>query len=176
MKRINHDSDHSRLIAKYGVPKPSGKTNREDVFELKLYDKPHKRPRRKSVPLKRTWLEIHREHLRWKKTPDYAKWRRKQFLKQGGTCFYCDQPLIGARINDEHVLPKSAGGDNSRHNLVLACASCNKEKGSRILAKTELEALRRKNKKKRGTYHLLREQLPTETELGLQLREMLREE
>lgn len=128
----------------------------------------------KRVQKKRTWLEIHREFLRWKKTPEFEKWKRKQFLKQGGTCYYCDEPLSGTRENIEHVIPKIRGGDNRPSNLVLACWRCNKEKYIKILPQKERQALEEKNRKKKGTYLKTKAEY-SEIELGYKLREMFRD-
>lgn len=116
-----------------------------------------------------TWIDAKREHDGFKKSKGHDTWRHKQFLAQGGTCYYCDEPLNGARINEEHVIPKKHGG--SIKDLVLACARCNKEKGNDYLSEKEREALRTKNKKKKGTYHLLKEQYPTEEEIALKISE-----
>lgn len=125
---------------------------------------------------KMTWLEIHREYLRWRKTEDFLKWSRKQFLRQGGTCYYCDEPLQGARQNVEHIIPKSRGGNNRKSNLVLACSRCNKAKNTTILKRKEKIALREKNLKKKGTYLTMKETYMTEEELGYSLGQLFREE
>jgi len=102
---------------------------------------------------KEAWLETNREYLRWRKTADFAKWRHKQFLKQGGTCYYCDQPIFGGvRQNVDHVIPKIRRGDNRKSNLVLACSDCNKKKYSDMLPYKERQILKQKNSQKRGTY------------------------
>lgn len=159
MPRINHDADRQRMTVKHGVPGPKKQVQNSLNNHYQM------------VRSARTWLEIHREHLRWKKTPDYLQWRHKQFLKQGGTCYYCDEPLNGTRINDEHIIPKIAGGSNRRSNLALACWKCNKEKYVSLLSKKELRGLETKNRKKRGTYHKLRELYPSEDDLAERLRE-----
>ena len=121
------------------------------------------------------WLYTHREFLRWKKTPEFEKWRHRQFLYQGGTCFYCDIPLQGIRTDVEHIVPKSKGGTNNARNLVLACWECNKKKYISSISKDDLDVLRVKNKKKKGTYHLLREQFPTEEDVADNIRQHIRE-
>ena len=46
------------------------------------------------------------------------------FNKYNGRCVYC-----GAKAEEiEHIIPKSKGGTNSPHNLVIACKKCNKLK------------------------------------------------
>lgn len=123
----------------------------------------------------RSWLSIQKEYLRWRKTPDFDRWNKKQFLKQGGTCYYCNDPIYGVRNNVEHITPKSRGGDNRKSNLVLACAACNKEKYTTLLSRKTKESLRQQNKPKKGTYTATRELYPTEEDIALRLREMFRE-
>lgn len=99
-----------------------------------------------------TYLEVTKEYYAWKKTPQFAKWKRKQFLKQGGLCWYCQQPLWLSRQNVEHKTARSLGGKNNKNNLVLACAPCNKDKGSSHLTSKERGRLNALNKKNEGTY------------------------
>lgn len=119
-----------------------------------------------------TWLEIHKGMLRWQKTPEFARWRRKQFLRQGGTCYYCDELLVGRKENIEHVIPKYRGGDNRKSNLVIACATCNKEKNTTILSYRQRQALKEKNRKKKGTYHKVQHLFKTEQAVAYELGQM----
>lgn len=122
------------------------------------------------------WLETHKDYLRWRKTPEFEKWRYRQFLRQGGTCWYCDLPIFYAvRQNIDHVIPKIRGGGNNKNNLVIACAECNKNKNYDLLSHKERKALKEKNKKKKGTYHQTLEQYSEET-LAYKLKEMFRED
>lgn len=100
----------------------------------------------------RGYINIHQEFQRWKKTTDYQKWRRKQFLYQGGLCWYCQAFLKGRRVHVEHVIPRSKGGTNNKKNLVLACADCNKEKGSTLLSSKVRHTNKVKNRGHKGTY------------------------
>jgi len=130
----------------------------------------------KSPEAKAKWLTTHREMLRWQKTEDFAKWRKKQFLKQGGTCWYCDEPLPGVRQNVEHIIPKIRGGDNRKSNLVLACWRCNKSKGTNLTSYKKRAILKEKNKKKKGTYQRNYGHLRSEEYFGYELGQMLRED
>lgn len=95
---------------------------------------------------------VYQEFQHWKKTPEFQKWKRKQFLKQGGLCWYCQEYLPMTRVNVEHKLACSKGGKNNKNNLVLACSSCNKIKGSSLLSKTARTRLNAQNKTLKGTY------------------------
>lgn len=99
-----------------------------------------------------TITETTKDFYRWKKTEDYTRWRRKRFIRQGGLCFYCEDWLPLTRINVEHIVPRSRGGTNHRQNLALACSNCNKNKGSSMLSEEQIQALKSRSKKHRGTY------------------------
>lgn len=55
-------------------------------------------------------------------------------------CFYC-----GTRSDPmefDHYTPFSASGENDATNIVLACRTCNRAKGTGLPFRTEVEALR----------------------------------
>lgn len=120
------------------------------------------------------WKDTQKHYLDWRKTDDYKKWNHDQFLRQGGTCYYCDTPLAGVRQNVEHIVPKSRGGTNKKSNLVLACSSCNRAKNTSVLTNQQRKELRQKNSHKKGTYHLLKDKYQTEQDIGFMLREMFK--
>jgi len=122
--------------------------------------------------------QVSREFNSWKKTEGYKKWVIRQFLKQGGTCFYCDIPLRGIKQNVEHIVPRSKGGTNAKSNLVLACWQCNEKKRANLVPAAQLKAHRIRNKKKRGTFHLLKEDenYMSDEEFAFVLKERLRED
>ena len=49
------------------------------------------------------------------------------------TCAYCNGVSNDPRLEVEHVQPKSKGGSNSVHNLVMSCRCCNEAKGKQLL-------------------------------------------
>lgn len=59
------------------------------------------------------------------------KRRRKARLheQQHGRCHYCSDPVTLDDGTLDHVVPRSRGGPNAQHNLVLACTVCNRAKG-----------------------------------------------
>lgn len=167
MPRVNHDADMSGLAAKYG-----GAPGKYKHWRMaKVYKrKPKKRTKPKVVNKGlKSWSQIQSEFLAWKQTEDYEKWRYKQFMNQGGTCYYCDEPLYGTKVNIEHIIPKSKGGDNRKGNLVLACWLCNKEKNTKLLSRKVKGYLKDKNNKKRGTYLQTRQRFQTEEDFALEL-------
>lgn len=50
--------------------------------------------------------------------------------KAGGCCAYCNQP---AKLTQEHKTPLSRGGRHTKDNIVPACFSCNRRKGTKTL-------------------------------------------
>jgi len=57
----------------------------------------------------------------------------KEYLlhKYGHKCVYCKGKSRNPVLEVEHVIPKKRGGTNIVSNLVIACETCNREKGSR---------------------------------------------
>ncbi|WP_163550532.1 HNH endonuclease [Candidatus Frankia nodulisporulans] len=53
--------------------------------------------------------------------------RRYLFDLYGGTCAYC---LTRPADHLDHLVPRAAGGTNSRFNLVPACTPCGQSKGA----------------------------------------------
>lgn len=75
-----------------------------------------------------TGAEYQRGALFGCETREYlqVKWRR--------CCAYCDAPGFGPgakRLNIDHITPRSTGGTDRITNLTLACARCNRAKGTR---------------------------------------------
>ncbi|MGO9707485.1 MAG: HNH endonuclease [Polyangiaceae bacterium] len=64
---------------------------------------------------------------------------RKRVLweEQGGLCWYCRKPVASRAATVDHVRPRSKGGTNARANLVMACARCNRRKGSKLTHRTK---------------------------------------
>ena len=55
----------------------------------------------------------------------------------GYRCGYCLTPqgISGAVLEIDHIIPEASGGLTVEDNLWLACASCNRYKGSRIVVR-----------------------------------------
>lgn len=52
-------------------------------------------------------------------------------LKYGHKCVYCKNKRGDPVLEIDHVIPTSRGGSDKISNLVIACKTCNQEKGSR---------------------------------------------
>jgi len=57
--------------------------------------------------------------------------RRHLFEVYGHTCAYC---LTAPADHLDHLVPRAAGGTNSRFNLVPACTPCGQSKGALSVA------------------------------------------
>lgn len=57
---------------------------------------------------------------------------KKQYQRQKGKCFYCNDPLNHV-YHEDHVVPLTRGGSNDMANIVLACPGCNQSKGNKLL-------------------------------------------
>lgn len=60
------------------------------------------------------------------------------FQLYGGVCYYCQRkfkphPLSRSRAHRDHVVPRSSGGSDRLHNLVIACKKCGSEKADKPL-------------------------------------------
>jgi 5-methylcytosine-specific restriction endonuclease McrA len=55
------------------------------------------------------------------------------YERQHGRCAYCGCELNG-KYEVDHVIPLSRGGANDATNLALACRTCNRSKGTRLLS------------------------------------------
>ena len=90
-----------------------------------------------------------------RKIPTSPKLTKKNvWLRDAGTCQYCQKPIILSEATVDHVLPKSRGGKNTWENVTLACAKCNQKKGSRLLENTSLRIARKPFKPKMDSLFL----------------------
>jgi 5-methylcytosine-specific restriction endonuclease McrA len=78
----------------------------------------------------KAFRELHIEHHR--REPVGARMRASVWRRGGGKCSYCAQ-AIGAtdEWHVDHVVPVKKGGTSRGDNLVLACKSCNRSKGTK---------------------------------------------
>ena len=101
--------------------------------------------------------EIFIDQHGWVKIPrnarDYVKWRDNY------TCQYCGYDFIKndfkRRLEIDHIVPRSRGGDNDRTNLICSCHNCNQEKSNLTLLEWYKVA---KPKQKKGIEKLLKQE------------------
>ena len=60
----------------------------------------------------------------------YADKKAYLLERERGCCIYCGVHAGKAKMQIDHVVPRSKGGTNSLNNLVLSCHECNQAKGS----------------------------------------------
>lgn len=68
-----------------------------------------------------------------------GRWIRREkrlsiYIRDSFRCLYCGSDLRHAAPADvtlDHLLPRSAGGENESENLVTACRSCNSARGAK---------------------------------------------
>lgn len=53
------------------------------------------------------------------------------YKEQGGRCAGCQMPLPARLMSIDHIIPRSAGGDDDPGNLQLLCHYCNSSKNNR---------------------------------------------
>lgn len=56
--------------------------------------------------------------------------RDRVLRRDGMRCVYCAELFPEPMLTLDHVEPRMRGGDGSEGNLVAACQTCNREKGS----------------------------------------------
>jgi len=69
----------------------------------------------------------------------YGQWIRPEkrlalYIRDSFTCAYCGRDLKSldpSEVTLDHLLPRSAGGDNDATNLITACRSCNSSRGDK---------------------------------------------
>ncbi len=77
--------------------------------------------------------------LNFRKKLRFAIFRRDNF-----TCRYCGRTIEdGAKLELEHIVPISKGGDYSPLNLLTACQFCNQGKAADMLTIEEIQKFKR---------------------------------
>lgn len=71
--------------------------------------------------------------MRYDRTPRFSVQltRRNLMLRDQYQCQYCGRRARERELNVDHVLPRSRGGADSWHNLVVSCRECNLKKAHR---------------------------------------------
>ena len=82
--------------------------------------------------------------------------RKNVLLRDRYQCQYCGVVCRPTTSTIDHIVPRSRGGKTTWTNVVTACATCNRHKGSRSLDSAGLKLLRAP---RRPTWHELVEQL-----------------
>lgn len=88
--------------------------------------------------MSKIWKEYPIPFLGSRKTP----YKHYKDSVRNDPCAYCGAKTQGI----DHIVPRSANGENTFHNLAGACSPCNSRKASRSLLEFLLADLERKEK------------------------------
>ena len=82
---------------------------------------------------------------RYKKVPPLKVGFNRQnlFRRDENNCQYCGVNLPGAKLQVEHVFPRSRGGPTTWTNTVAACSRCNGEKRDRTPKEAGMTLIRK---------------------------------
>lgn len=61
---------------------------------------------------------------------------RKQVIAETATCHWCGFEGERREFDADHLIPRSKGGETALHNLVPACAKCNRARGNRAASRS----------------------------------------
>ena len=59
------------------------------------------------------------------------KFRKTLYGNQEGFCIGCKNHYNLKDLEVDHIIPRSKGGTDHKHNLQLLCGNCNRKKGNR---------------------------------------------
>jgi 5-methylcytosine-specific restriction endonuclease McrA len=65
--------------------------------------------------------------------------RKNILMRDRYTCQYCHRTLPSSELTLDHVMPRSRAGETTWENLVACCHPCNRRKGNRLLAETDMK-------------------------------------
>lgn len=65
--------------------------------------------------------------------------RKNILMRDRYTCQYCHRTLPSGEMTLDHVIPRSRAGETTWENLVACCHPCNRRKGNRLLAETDMK-------------------------------------
>jgi 5-methylcytosine-specific restriction endonuclease McrA len=69
--------------------------------------------------------------------------RANVYTRDRSECQYCGRRLPRARLNLDHVVPRSRGGKSAWENVVCSCIECNRRKGDRTPREAGMLLVRR---------------------------------
>ena len=60
----------------------------------------------------------------------YRMYKQELVMRDGLKCHYCEDMMTFDEAQVDHIVAKARGGTDAPHNLVLACARCNRIKST----------------------------------------------
>jgi 5-methylcytosine-specific restriction enzyme A len=70
-----------------------------------------------------------------------TSWWKQQIGK--GICYYCEARFPKEQLTMDHVVPLARGGKSTKKNCVVACKSCNTDKGHKMSVELTIEKLKK---------------------------------
>ena len=61
------------------------------------------------------------------------------FKRDKSQCQYCGQSLPKSELTIDHIVPRALGGKTEWENVVCACSKCNRKKGCKTLAASNMK-------------------------------------
>jgi 5-methylcytosine-specific restriction endonuclease McrA len=65
--------------------------------------------------------------------------RLRVYRRDGGSCRFCNYALSRSEFTLDHLLPRARGGPDWDINLVVACTTCNNQKGDKAIDEVGME-------------------------------------
>ncbi len=76
---------------------------------------------------------VQRRRARIQASPVLERFTRHEiYVRDGGICQICRQPVTEKASVQDHIYPLSRGGEHTRANIQLACRSCNSHKRDKL--------------------------------------------
>ena len=82
--------------------------------------------------------------------------RSDLFLRDNGTCQYCEKKLSKESATIDHIVPRSKGGSTTWENCVICCSDCNTKKGNKSLCEASMRLIKMPAVPKPGTIPMRR--------------------
>lgn len=111
---------------------------RKIILKSHNKNKAHHKQQRKIYLQTEQGKERHRQHGRNRLKREKEAFvedvcHRLLYEEQGGICYLCDKRFEFNEMERDHVIPLCRGGKTEKTNLKMACATCNKKKGAKLL-------------------------------------------
>lgn len=94
-----------------------------------------------TVRVRVPWVVQHRTYDRLPR-PNVKFTRANIYQRDRFRCQYCGRRAREARLNIDHIVPRSRGGSTTWENVVVACVDCNLRKGDHLPEEVGMEIAR----------------------------------
>lgn len=130
-KRLISEIEQNKELAQEGI-KQNKELAQEEIKQNKKLTQEELEHEANSINDEKALTEekvnpVRSEYEELKKTPEFRKWRAKQYTIQKGHCAYCYRVYPSSKMQVDHITPICHGGTNDYSNFVLACRYCNEK-------------------------------------------------